>query len=400
MILNYFFIYLLQLKAKIPLLTPQKYNIMKKFPLTIAVLFISIMGMAQQEQCTTPDEIADPNSITKCAIEDTEGGKKKQLSIEVSTRRRVVRKKNEAVSAIGGSASSQKVANIKKNTLLVGKLELEDNVEIIEKIPFNLVEEIPLFAKCNNVPYVKQAKCFESQMSKHIRKNFKYPQEAIDAGIQGRVLVQFTIDESGEVKSIQMRGPKDAEILEKEANRIVKNLPKFIPGKHNGKAVKVKYGIPITFRHPDGNIAKKTASKKVITKQPVKTISNEKVITDFIKFNKVQSIPQFKTCAKSPDTEKLNCFNKRMISHIQRNFNYPAAATDQGIEGKVWVGFIIGKDGKVSNIKMRGPKNGELLEQEAKRMVSKLPTFTPGKQDGKIVNVEYHIPIKFSLEDQ
>ena len=89
-----------------------------------------------------------------------------------------------------------------------------------------------------------------------------------------------------------------------------------------------------------------------------------------------------------------------MISHIQRNFNYPAAATDQGIEGKVWVGFIIGKDGKVSNIKMRGPKNGELLEQEAKRMVSKLPTFTPGKQDGKIVNVEYHIPIKFSLEDQ
>merc|ERR1712226_1419042 len=138
-----------------------------------------------------------------CAIEDTESGAKKQLSIEVSTRRRVVRKNKEAVSAIGGSInSSQKVADIKKKSLLIGKLELEDNSSTIEKVPFNLVEEIPLFSKCSNVPLIKQAKCFETNMTKHIIKNFNYPQDAIEAGIQGRVLVQFTINEQGNVEDI------------------------------------------------------------------------------------------------------------------------------------------------------------------------------------------------------
>ena len=371
---------------------------MKKFPLLVTAMLFSLAAVAQQEVCATADEsIADPNSITKCAIEETKDGEKKQLSIQVSTRRRVVRKKNEAVSAIGGNSTSLKVANIKKNTLLVGKLELEDNSETIERIPFNLVEEIPLFSKCNNVPLMKQAKCFETQMSKHIMKNFKYPQDAFDAGIQGRVLVQFTINEQGNVAAIQMRGPQGGESLEKEASRIVNKLPAFIPGKHNGKTVKVKYGIPITFKHPNPRAVKKTV-KRVIKKQVAK-ITKEKVITDFVKFDKVQSIPQFNACLKVADTQKINCFNERMISHIQRNFNYPAAAADQGIEGKVWVGFIIGKDGEVSNIKMRGPEGGELLEQEAKRMVSKLSTFAPGKQDGKSVNVEYIIPINFSLEE-
>lgn len=376
---------------------------MKKFPLLVAAMLVSIMAVSQEEKCDTPDDsIADPNSITKCAIEDTKDGGKKQLSINVSTRRRVVRKNKEAVSAVGSINSSQKVADIKKNSLLIGKLELEDNSATIERIPFNLVEEIPLFSKCNNVPLMKQAKCFETQMAKHIMKNFKYPLDALRDGVQGRVLVQFTINEQGSVEAIQMRGPKGGASLENEASRIISTLPKFIPGKHNGKTVKVKYGVPITFRgtKPETN---NTVAKKV-TKKPVKkavkraNITKETLITDFVKFAKVQSIPQFKACLKVSDMQKINCFNERMVSHIQRNFNYPDAAASQNIEGKVWVRFIIGKDGKVSNIRMKGPKNGYLLEQEAKRMVSKLPKFVPGKQDGKVANVEYYIPVNFTLQ--
>ncbi|MCF2874436.1 MULTISPECIES: energy transducer TonB [unclassified Tenacibaculum] len=373
---------------------------MKKFPLLVAAMLVSTMAVSQQEKCDTPDDsIADPNSITKCAIEDTKDGNKKQLSISVSTRRRVVRKNKEAVSAVGIN-SSQKVADIKKNSLLIGKLELDDSSSNIERIPFNLVEEIPLFSKCNNVPLIKQAKCFETQMSKHIMKNFKYPQEAIQNGIQGRVLVQFTINETGNVESIQMRGPKGGEILENEASRIISKLPKFIPGKHNGKNVKVKYGVPITFK--GNNSTDNTgavAAKKVVKKAPAKKVNTvkEPLITDFVKFAEVQSIPQFKACLKVSDMQKINCFNQRMVSHIQRNFNYPDAAAAQNIEGRVWVRFIIDKDGKVTNIRMKGPKNGHLLEQEAKRMVSKLPTFVPGKQNGKLANVEYYIPVNFTL---
>lgn len=380
---------------------------MKKFPSLVVAMLFSLAAIAQQEQCTTPDEsIADPNSITKCAIEDTKDGGKKQLSIEVSTRRRVVRKNKAAVSAVGGINTSQKVADVKKNSLLIGKLELDDNSDMIEKVPFNLVEEIPLFSKCNNVPLIKQAKCFDTQMAKHIHKNFRYPEAAMSKGIQGRVLVQFTINEQGAVESIQMRGPKGGDLLEKEASRIVNKLPKFIPGKHNGKAVKVKYGVPITFRAPGGSsIKSNSVARRTVKKQPVKrvvkkqpAVAKDKLITDFVKFNDVQSIPQFKACMKVSDTKKIGCFNERMVSHIQRNFNYPDAAAAQNIEGKVWVRFIIDKQGEVTNIKMKGPKNGHLLEQEAKRMVTKLPKFVPGKQNGKAANVEYYIPIKFSLD--
>lgn len=374
---------------------------MMKFTSLLIVLFTSVIAYSQQEKCLSPDEsIADPNSITKCAIEKADDGKKRQLSIRVSTRRRIVRKKSKATS-VTGDTKNQKVASLKKNTLLVGKLELEDNSETIEKIPFNLVEEIPLFSKCNNVPLVKQAKCFEKQMSKHIQRNFVYPKEALEAGIQGRVSVLFTIDTEGNVEDFQVRAPKNGESLKKEAIRIVKKLPKFIPGKHNGKVVKVKYGIPLTFKHPDAkNLIVKKIKKQPRVKIVRKIVSKtEKSITDFVKFSDVQTIPQFKACSKVADSEKGNCFNERMISHIQRNFNYPSEAVDHNIEGKVLVNFIINKQGKVSNIRMRGPQNGEILEEEAKRMISRLSTFIPGTQDGKAVNVQYQIPINFKLEN-
>ncbi|CAL2074903.1 energy transducer TonB [Tenacibaculum sp. 190524A02b] len=371
---------------------------MMRFPLLIIAILCSFIAVAQ-EQCTTPDEsIADPNSITKCAVEDVkdaDGTAKKQVSIEVSTRRRVVRK--NSATALSESKNSHKLANIKKNTLLVGKLELDDNSANISRIPFNLVEEIPLFSKCESEPLIKQAKCFEGQIAKHIVRNFQYPEEALDRGIEGRVLVQFTINELGDVEDIKLRGPKDGDLLVKEAKRIVTKLPKFLPGKHNGKTVKVKYGIPITFKVPGGKSKKKVIKKPVVRKVVKAPVIKEEKITDVVSFNKVQTIPQFKKCSNASDVEKLNCFNERMISHIQRNFNYPEGAAAAHIEGKVWVTFIINKQGKVRNIRMRGPKNGHLLELEAKKMVANLPDFVPGKHNGGVANVEYTIPITFKL---
>ncbi|OSY88362.1 hypothetical protein WH52_06265 [Tenacibaculum holothuriorum] len=367
-----------------------------RYPLLfVAAVFASTVALGQ-EQCATPDEtIADPNSITKCAIEDTKDGKK-QVSIEVSTRRRVKRTRKNAT-AIGGLNASTKVENVKKKTLLVGSLELEDNSETIDKIPFNLVEEVPLFDKCKNVPLVKQSRCFEDNVARHVQRNFKYPEEALNNGIEGRVLVQFAVNQDGSVGEIRMRAPKGTELLKEEAERIINKLPKFTPGKHNGKIVKVKYGIPITFKLPKG-YTKKAVAKSTPVAKP-KKVAKEKVISDAIAFGQVQSIPQFKTCSKAADVEKLNCFNKKMMQHINRNFAYPEAAAQNNIEGKVWVRFIINKIGHVTNITMKGPKGGQLLEFEAKRMVSKLPKFIPGKQDGKAANVSYTMPINFKLQD-
>ena len=65
----------------------------------------------------------------------------------------------------------------------------------------------------------------------------------------------------------------------------------------------------------------------------------------------------------------------------------------------MWVRFIIDKNGNVSNIKALGPENGSILEQEAIRVVSRLPRLIAGVKEGKKTSVKYGFPISFSLED-
>lgn len=76
------------------------------------------------------------------------------------------------------------------------------------------------------------------------------------------------------------------------------------------------------------------------------------------------------------------------------NIKYPAEAAKQGIEGRVIVQFVIGSDGTVSDAKLMRPVN-PLLDQEALRVISAMPKWTPGKQDGKAVAVKYTMPITF-----
>lgn len=120
--------------------------------------------------------------------------------------------------------------------------------EIDEEVPFAVIEQIPVFPGCEGVAKNKQLDCFNEQMAKHIKKYFTYPEKAAEDNIQGRVSVQFVIDKSGNVTDVMMKGPKGGELLEKEAQRIISKLPKFKPGQQRGKPVKVKYGLPITFK--------------------------------------------------------------------------------------------------------------------------------------------------------
>jgi protein TonB len=67
-----------------------------------------------------------------------------------------------------------------------------------------------------------------------------------------------------------------------------------------------------------------------------------------------------------------------------------------GIQGRVYVNFIISKDGTITNIRMRGPDKN--LENEAARIIGRLPQMTPGRQRGRPVRVPFSIPITFRLQ--
>ncbi len=81
---------------------------------------------------------------------------------------------------------------------------------------------------------------------KYLGKNVKYPSMESDAGIQGRVFVEFVVSSDGSITEVVLkRGVSGG--LDKEATRVVKGMPKWSPGKMNGKAVKVRYILPVNF---------------------------------------------------------------------------------------------------------------------------------------------------------
>ena len=127
----------------------------------------------------------------------------------------------------------------------VDDVDIEEEDEDIN-IPFAIIEDVPIFPGCEKVSKDKRRDCFQDQMNKHIKRNFQYPEIAQEMGIQGRVYVSFIIDKDGSINNITMRGPDQN--LEKEAQRIISKLPQMIPGKQRGRAVRVPFSIPITFR--------------------------------------------------------------------------------------------------------------------------------------------------------
>ena len=113
-------------------------------------------------------------------------------------------------------------------------------------IPFYAVEEKPKFMACEDVPKEKEAECFKEQLKKHVIRYFYYPKEALDKGIEGRVIVSFQINSNDSVTIRDVRGI--SKLLEVAAKEIFEKLPTFIPGKQGGKLVPVTFNYPINFK--------------------------------------------------------------------------------------------------------------------------------------------------------
>ena len=124
-------------------------------------------------------------------------------------------------------------------------------------------------------------------------------------------------------------------------------------------------------------------------------VEEEEVDID-VPFAVIEDVPIFPGCERVKKSERRNCFQEKMNKHIRKNFRYPEIAQEMGIQGRVYVNFIISKDGSITNIRMRGPDKN--LEAEAQRIISKLPKMTPGKQRGRPVRVPFSIPITFRLQ--
>ncbi len=130
----------------------------------------------------------------------------------------------------------------------------------------------------------------------------------------------------------------------------------------------------------------------------VSEVNVEEIDEDIeVPFAVVESVPIYPGCEGGNNNEIKDCFQKKIMEHVMKNFKYPDMAVELGIHGKVFVVFVIDKDGMVSNIRTRGPD--KILEKEASRIVSLLPKMIPGKQRGRPVKVPFSLPINFKYAE-
>lgn len=115
-----------------------------------------------------------------------------------------------------------------------------------------------------------------------------------------------------------------------------------------------------------------------------------------VPFAVIEDVPIFPGCENVNKNQRRDCFQEQINKHINKHFRYPEIAQEMGIQGRVYVSFIISRDGSILNIQMRGPDKN--LEAEAKRIISLLPKMIPGKQRGRPVRVPFSIPIMFRLQ--
>ena len=134
----------------------------------------------------------------------------------------------------------------------------------------------------------------------------------------------------------------------------------------------------------DLNINAEVEQNEVIEEYVAPEVVEEEVVEQEI-FQIVEEMPAF------PGGEA------KLMEYVGKNIKYPQIARETGIQGRVFIGFVVEPDGSVSNVKLlRGIGGG--CDEEAMRVVKSMPKWKPGKQRGKAVRVSYQIPVFFKLQ--
>ena len=134
----------------------------------------------------------------------------------------------------------------------------------------------------------------------------------------------------------------------------------------------------------DININAEVEQNEIIEEYVAPEVVEEEVVEQEI-FQIVEEMPAF------PGGEQ------KLMEYVAKNIKYPQIARETGIQGRVFIGFVVEPDGSVSNVKLlRGIGGG--CDEEAMRVVKSMPKWTPGKQRGKAVRVSYQIPVMFKLQ--
>ncbi|MBF1420072.1 energy transducer TonB [Hoylesella nanceiensis] len=151
---------------------------------------------------------------------------------EIKTQNELMNTKT-AIGSFNVKGNDEDGGTVLKAKEVIAQPEPPKHVE--ENKVFDIVEQMPSFPGG------------PAELMKWLGSHVQYPAIAQENGVQGRVIVAFVVEKDGSVTDVTVVRSVDPS-LDKEAARVVRQMPKWIPGKQNGAAVRVKYNVPVTFK--------------------------------------------------------------------------------------------------------------------------------------------------------
>ena len=251
--------------------------------------------------------------------------------------------------------------------------------------------------------------CANSEFDKFIRENIQYPKAAKNAGIRGKCMVNFIVEKDGTLSNFKIAkniGGGCGEEAVRVINLVNEQNIQWRAGRlSKRKKVRVKVTQSVFFPFKEDKI-KTTIDKEEIINSSI--AKKDKVVYEIDKadttiFKVVQQMPRFPGCEEitGGGAEKKTCADTKLLEFIQENIEYPDIAWDNDIQGRCFVTFIVEKDGSISNIKLVRDIGGE-CGKEALRIVGLMQDqhiiWTPGRQRGWVVRVQFNLPVHFRIE--
>jgi TonB family protein len=198
----------------------------------------------------------------------------------------------------------------------------------------------------------------------YLGNNINYPVLARENGIEGKVYIGFVVEKDGSITNVSVKRGIGGGCNE-ESVRVISAMPKWIPGKHKKKPVRVQFTLPIQYKLED-------------PKLPVDSLST-------LKLPEVDAYPAY------PGGETA------LFQDLANTIRYVKEAREQGIQGTVDVGFIVKADGSIADVKIINGVH-PFLDNEVVRVVSAMPNWIPAKKNGVGVAYPYKLPIEFRME--
>lgn len=259
------------------------------------------------------------------------------------------------IKGIGGGCDEEAVRVIRKMPLWIpGKLN-GTPVRVYKTLPISFSLAIPppskqkIYIEVDSVPQFPGG---EFKLNNYLINSISEFQSKIDS-THNHLDVYFVVERDGRTSNVFLKDSINVK-AEKEIKTFIQNMPLWKPGKIGNTDVRTLVMLPMDF-------------------------SKLKV------FTVIESMPKF--------PEEI----ENMFKFLAENMKYPETARNNGIQGRVFINFIVEPDGSITNAKvLKGIGGG--CDEEALRVVNMMPKWKPGTQHGKPVRVSYNLPVKFTLD--